>query len=337
MTTFSRRKALALAGAVALAAGMAAASPALAQDCEKVDLTFTFWGSVNEKNDIETAVKNWNEKNPCIQVRPMHIPATGTNYVQKLTTMIASNTAPDIGYLGESQAFQWAMDGKILDLSPYMGATPDQQYIKSTIYKAGDTLMGTGLATGVMLIYYNKDVFDAAGVPYPPAKADEAWTWQQFVDNAKLLTKDRGGKNPNDPAFDPNAIDTFGVTLPSWWGGWYPYVMSNGGQFANADGTALTLNSPEVGTGAAGIPGPDLQGSRHAEPDPDLQPADRRRADAVAQGGDEHGRHVARHGFLQARHQLGRRRAAKVEDRRDRGAVGAEGDLQPDQAPQGGV
>lgn len=246
MTTFSRRKALALAGAAALATGLAAATPALAQDCEKVDLTFTFWGSVNEKNDIEAAVKNWNERNPCIQVKPMHIPATGTNYVQKLTTMIASNTAPDIGYLGESQAFQWATEGKILDLSPYMGTTPDQQYIKSTIYKAGDTLMGTGLATGVMLIYYNKDVFDAAGVPYPPAKADEAWTWQQFVDNAKLLTKDRAGKNATDPAFDPNAIDTFGVTLPSWWGGWYPFVMSNGGQFANADGTALTLNSPEA-------------------------------------------------------------------------------------------
>ena len=161
MTTFSRRKALALAGAVALASGLAAATPALAQDCEKVDLTFTFWGSVNEKNDIENAVKNWNTNNPCIQVKPMHIPATGTNYVQKLTTMIASNTAPDIGYLGENQAFQWATEGKILDLSPYMGETPDQQYIKSTIYKAGDTLMGTGLATGVMLIYYNTDVFDA--------------------------------------------------------------------------------------------------------------------------------------------------------------------------------
>ena len=95
MTTFSRRKALALAGAVALASGLAAATPALAQDCEKVELTFTFWGSVNEKNDIENAVKNWNTNNPCIQVKPMHIPATGTNYVQKLTTMIASNTAPD--------------------------------------------------------------------------------------------------------------------------------------------------------------------------------------------------------------------------------------------------
>lgn len=245
-TTFSRRKALMLAGGVALAATMATAVPTSAADCEPVKLTFTFWGSVNEKNDIETAIRNWNEANPCIQVQPMHIPATGTNYVQKLTTMLAGDTAPDLGYLSESQAFKWAAEGTILDLTPYMGANPERQYVKSTIYRAGDVLMGTGLATGVMLFYYNKDVFDAAGVPYPPAKASEAWTWDEFVQNAKLLTRDRAGKTAADPAFNPDEIDTYGVTLPSWWGGWYPFVMSNGGQFASEDGTKLLLNSPEA-------------------------------------------------------------------------------------------
>jgi multiple sugar transport system substrate-binding protein len=127
-----------------------------------------------------------------------------------------------------------------------MGPTPEQEYVKSTIYHAGNVLMGTGLATGVMLIYYNKDVFDAAHVPYPPAKASEAWTWDQFVENAKKLTKDTSGKTPNDAGFDPNNIDTYGVTLPSWWGGWYPFVLSNGGHFASDDGKKLLLNSPEA-------------------------------------------------------------------------------------------
>jgi multiple sugar transport system substrate-binding protein len=240
---------LRFAAGAALGAGAAlSAASAWAADCPDgvVNLTFSFWGSVNEKHDIEGAIDNWNKQKPCIQVQGLYIPATGTNYVQKLTTMIASGTAPDIAYLGENQAFQWATEGKILDLSPFMGPTPEQEYVKSTIYHAGNVLMGTGLATGVMLIYYNKDVFDAAHVPYPPAKASEAWTWDQFVENAKKLTKDTSGKTPDDAGFDPNNIDTYGVTLPSWWGGWYPFVLSNGGHFASDDGKKLLLNSPEA-------------------------------------------------------------------------------------------
>ena len=80
--------------------------------------------------------------------------------------------------------------------------------------------MGTGLATGVMLMYYNKDVFDAAGVPYPPAKADQAWTWDQFIEIAQKLTKDRSGKTADQEGFNPNDIDTYGVATPlQWWGG----------------------------------------------------------------------------------------------------------------------
>ena len=245
--TITRRVALGLAGSAVVAAGLAMApAAAVAEDCAKVPITFTFWGSVNEKNDIETAVRTFNESHPCIEVTAMHIPSAGTNYVQKLTTMIASNTAPDLGYLSESQAFQWAAEGKIYDLSAFMGDKPEEQYIGSTIYRVGDTLLGTGLATGVMLIYYNKDVFDAAGVPYPPAKADAAWGWDEFVKNAKLLTKDRAGHNATEAEFNPDEIDTYGITMPSWWAGWYPYVLSNGGQFASEDGTNLLLNQPKA-------------------------------------------------------------------------------------------
>jgi multiple sugar transport system substrate-binding protein len=249
MIKSTRRAVMRLAAAAAVATGLGiGAAPANAADCPdgEANLTYSFWGSVNEKHDVEQAVANWNKMKPCIQVRPMHIPASGPTYVQKLTTMIASGTAPDIGYLGENQAFQWATEGKILDLSPYMGPNPKEEFVESAIYHAGKTLMGTGLATGVMLIYYNKDVFDAAGVSYPPADPDKAWTWDEFVANAKKLTKDRSGKHPDDPGFDPNNIDTYGVTLPSWWAGWYPFVVSNGGEFASADGKHLLLNSPEA-------------------------------------------------------------------------------------------
>lgn len=236
------RRRIALLGAVALA-GLA--TPALAQDCaEPVNLTFTFWGSASEKNDMETAIRTFNEANPCIVVTGQHIPNTG--YVEKLTAMLASNTAPDVAYLGENQAFQWAADGRLLDLAPYLGETPEDTYLKNSIYRVEDTLMGTGLATGVMLIYYNKDVFDAAGVEYPPANAADAWTWDEFVANAKKLTKDRDGNTADSAEFNSESIDTFGAAMPAGWTGWYSFVVSNGGTFANEEGTELLLNSPEA-------------------------------------------------------------------------------------------
>jgi multiple sugar transport system substrate-binding protein len=112
------------------------------------------------------------------------------------------------------------------------------------VYRAGKTLIGTGLATGVILTYYNKDIFDAAGVPYPPAKASEAWSWDQFVGYAKKLTKDRNGKTADQAGFDPTAIDTYGISFPTWWGGYLPFIYSNGGRFASEDGKTLLLNQP---------------------------------------------------------------------------------------------
>lgn len=39
-------------------------------------------------------------------------------------------------------------------------------------------------------MFYNKDMFDAANVEYPPTNADEAWSWDEFVEVAKQLTLD---------------------------------------------------------------------------------------------------------------------------------------------------
>jgi multiple sugar transport system substrate-binding protein len=158
-----------------------------------------------------------------------HIPNAG--YVEKISTQLAAGDPPDIAYLDETQAFPWAAEGKLLDLTPYFDGQPERTLVKNIVYRAGDHLIGTGLATGVILTYYNKDIFDKAGVPYPPARADQAWTWDEFLANAKKLTKDRAGHDAADPAFDPNQIETYGVAIsPHWWGNYIPFIYSAGGK-----------------------------------------------------------------------------------------------------------
>ena len=38
-----------------------------------------------------------------------------------------------------------------------------------------------------LAVYYNKKLFDAAGVAYPK----DGWTWDEFLDTAQKLTKTR--------------------------------------------------------------------------------------------------------------------------------------------------
>lgn len=79
-------------------------------------------------------------------------------------------------------------------------------------------------------IWYHKDMFDKAGIPYPP----RTWTWEQFLDVAKKMTvRDARGRVAQYALMG----DVGKVALPFMW--------SNGGRMFNDSGTRCVLNSPE--------------------------------------------------------------------------------------------
>jgi Bacterial extracellular solute-binding protein/Oxidoreductase family, NAD-binding Rossmann fold len=219
---------------------------ACAED-KAVELKFTFWGSPFEKQAIEKAVASFNASHPNIHVTAQHTPYEA--YGEKLSAMLAAGAPPDVAYLDFAQAFPFADGGKIMDLTSYFAKQPrDQSVLETSFYRFdhGKKLMGTGLATGIVLLYYNKSLFDAAKLPYPPAKAEEAWTWNKFIEVAKKLTKDRNGNDATSPKFDPDKIETYGASIPQDWWSYLTFIYSNGGQFANQEGTELLLNRPEA-------------------------------------------------------------------------------------------
>ena len=219
-------------------------SQSLAED-KVVELKFTLWGSPFEKQAIEKAVASFNASHPAIHVTAQHIPYEA--YGEKISAMLAAGEPPDVAYLDFAQAFPFADGGKILDLTSYFAKQPtDQGVLETSFYRFdhGKKLLGTGLATGVILLYYNKELFDAAKLPYPPATAQDAWTWDKFVEVAKKLTKDRHGNDATNPNFDPNNIVTYGLSLPQDWWSYLTFIDSNGGSFVNKEGTELLLNQP---------------------------------------------------------------------------------------------
>ncbi len=213
-----------------------AAKTESAAEKKDVSLTFTYWGSPIEKQEIEKAMKDFEAANPGIKVTPMHIP---TDYNTKITTMMAGNEAPDVGYMNEL-AFPWAKEGKIVNVIDKIEADSDlnvDDFLPDAfyMYEPGKSL-GVMPAVEPFALFYNKDMFTEANVELPPTSAETAWDWDKFVDIAKQLTLDNKGVNAADPAFDATNITQYGVQFDTWWGPWLNMVYSNGGDYITPDG-----------------------------------------------------------------------------------------------------
>lgn len=214
---------------------------------EEVTITYTYWGSALEREAQLQMARDFEKAHPNIKVKAIHIPA---NYEEKINAMVAAGNPPDVAQLAEGTALEWAEKGVVLDIMPLIEKDPDVR-IEDRLpvtwywYGKGKKTIGTNLAAEVMLLWYNKDIFDKAGVAYPPSSPDKPWTWDQFVEAARKLTTDRKGKHPGDPEFDPKNIKTYGVAFGTWWGPILPFVRSNGGDFFNEEGTAPMIDQPE--------------------------------------------------------------------------------------------
>ncbi|MDR2657765.1 MAG: sugar ABC transporter substrate-binding protein [Oscillospiraceae bacterium] len=213
---------------------------------ESVNLRFAYWGSGAEKEGVDVAITEFEKANPNIKVERLHIP---DDFVTKLNAMIAANEAPDVCYSGPWK-IQLGKDGliynyyEIAELDPSISADDVADYCW---WKWSETeSAGPYQASVCPSLMYNVDLFNEAGVELPPTKAEDAWTWDEFVEVAQRLTFDRSGRNALDPAFDPEDIQQYGIQMSTGWNGWYPFVLSNGGKYLTEDGTAFGLNSPEA-------------------------------------------------------------------------------------------
>ena len=107
-----------------------------------------------------------------------------------------------------------------------------------------------------IVLYYNKDMFDAAGIPYP----DDTWDWAKLTEVAKQLTKPdaNGDKVPDQWGFYTETTDMENF--------WLSAVWQNGGDVLAPDGKSTVLGTDAGGRRHPVPPGPDLEGQGHARP-----------------------------------------------------------------------
>ncbi|PYZ94666.1 sugar ABC transporter substrate-binding protein [Salipaludibacillus keqinensis] len=199
---------------------------------EKANIDFAAWGGPEEINELQELVDGVNEKSDEYEINLITI---ADDYPTALQTRVAGNNAPDIFYLSQEWVSTYANSDVLLDLTEYVENDEDlelEHYYEDTIRVSSydDKLYGLPWISNPVILYYNVDIFDEAGIDYP----DESWDWDQFRDVAKELTKDLN---------DDGRTDQWGFTTHGW-PPTHQWIWSMGGDVVSQDGEVL-VDSPE--------------------------------------------------------------------------------------------
>ena len=157
-------------------------------------------------------------------------------YDQKLLTDVAGGTLPDVFTCSDVYNKPFFQSGLIADLKPFAAKTGfklddfDPQFLSLADYQGKIGFLPR--AADVVVLYYNKRLFDEAQMKYP----DPTWTMDDLVSNAQKLTK----KAPD------GTITQYGFTANyTTWSIWVPIVVAEGGKILSDDGKKAVFDSPE--------------------------------------------------------------------------------------------
>ncbi len=202
---------------------------------EKTEITILSWKFDPESELWKKIVSAFNEKHPNITVHAVNAPTSEID--QKITSMVAGHQPLDVVFTDSTRNLSFSSKGLLEDLGPYLEKSDIQlesdYYIKSLsdhMYKG--KLHGLPILNMSYFVFFNKDLFDAANVPYPT----NDWTIEEFREIALKLT-DR----------DKNQ---YGYNLRPWVGTHFlAWAYAMGGEYFSEDGSKALVTSP--GTVAA--------------------------------------------------------------------------------------
>jgi len=200
-----------LSSVVAIGLLLSAGSSAT-RAADQVQLRYALWDS-GQQPAYQACADAFTKANPNITISIEQ--AGWTEYWSGLTTELVSGTAPDVFTNHLAHYPELLSKGQLLDIQPFV--TKDK--VDTSIYTTNaDLLVKDGKRYGLpqdgdtIAIFYNKDMFDKAGVT-----ADEIakWTWNPqdggtFQKTIAKLTLDSNGHNGLDPKFDKANVVQWG-------------------------------------------------------------------------------------------------------------------------------
>jgi multiple sugar transport system substrate-binding protein len=224
------------------AAGLAAAAlapwPAGCAPDDDDALTFFFAANPDEADARMRVVDEFRRRHPDIKVRPV---LSGPGVMQQLSTFCAGGKCPDVLMAWELTYAELAARGVLLDLNTMLAK--DKAFATELKSDSIGALYDTFTFNGAQYVlpeqwsgnylFYNKQLFAAAGVPAPPTTWDKPWTFAQLLDTATALTKRAGSGRATQWGF-----------VNTWWSYYSAglFAMNNGVQWSTPQKNPTHMN-----------------------------------------------------------------------------------------------
>ena len=200
----------------------------------KVKVTLFTWTRPAELAANQKLCEEFMSQHPGIEVEVMNEP--GDRAMDKLQAMVAAGNPPDVMSIHGAYFMPLAAKGALLDLEPVVS---DPQFDLKDFYpglvdqcRYEGKLFSLPRYTSVYVLFYNKDLFDAAGLKYP----DGNWTWDDYLAAAKKLTVSSA---------DPEKR-RMGCVIDFWGARIYPWVWAAGGEILDKSGKRCLLDQSET-------------------------------------------------------------------------------------------
>jgi multiple sugar transport system substrate-binding protein len=195
------------------------------------EISLWYWDQ-NADETYRQMVTEFEKLNPGIKVKLSVIP--WSDYWTKLSTALPSGTGPDVFWLNQPNAVNYLPTNYIMNLEDDAANIHFENFSSkfSDPYSYNGNRYGVPIFYDNIVLFYNKALFDKAGVSYPT----KDWTWTEYVAAAKKLTIKDGKKTLQ-----------YGTIVDSdMQAGVSNFIYQNGGKIFSEDGTKLVINNAEA-------------------------------------------------------------------------------------------
>jgi multiple sugar transport system substrate-binding protein len=192
---------------------------------DQIVLRISNWGGAGDDGEFDRLVasfyRQFEQDNPGVRLRIELNPGEG--YAQKMLLNFVAGAEPDIMVVDASSAAVFINNGVFENLTPYIEADSDfdiDDFYPNVvdIGRRDDAIYTIPSDFTPMVMYYNRRLFDEAGVPYP----QPGWTFDQFLQTAQALTDHERGR--------------YGFLVTNWMPAWVMWLWNNGGEALSPDG-----------------------------------------------------------------------------------------------------
>lgn len=154
---------------------------------EEITLVMSIW---NDALEFSTLIEAFELQHPNIRIETIDI--STTNYEERIITMLAGGETLDIiSLLNMPFYVNLAERGQLMDLSDFVGALDRELWGETLNFMRleNGSYFGVPYRWHIWTLFYNKDLFEAAGIPHPANL-----TWDEYRELALQLTSGEGAE-----------------------------------------------------------------------------------------------------------------------------------------------